>query len=293
MGLILVVCMTACAAPAAIPNAQALWDKGAYREAFASAIEAANAGDPHAEYLLGEAYRLGRSVEADQLQARNWYMRAARQGDVASAAALGALLVNMRQSRDAVPWLTLAASHNHAGATALLAAIYYTGDGADQDLILATVLMRKAAAEGSPEAKAKLAMMDDTAPPQDVSSPSPPMIASASSESPPSVQVAAALPAARIWHAVPESPSLPHVKQSKVVRIQVGAFRAAANARHALNLIAGHTTGIASSLAIVRNHGFYKLVLLADGRDSARIARARLVEIGWQHFEHAKRVTRA
>ena len=89
MGLILVVCMTACAAPAAIPNAQALWDKGAYREAFASAIEAANAGDPHAEYLLGEAYRLGRSVEADQLEARNWYMRAARQGDVASAAALG------------------------------------------------------------------------------------------------------------------------------------------------------------------------------------------------------------
>jgi len=81
-------------------------------------------------------------------------MRAARQGDVASAAALGELLVQMRQSRDAVPWLTLAASHDHAHATALLAAIYYTGDGADQDLILATSLMKKAAAEGSPEARA-------------------------------------------------------------------------------------------------------------------------------------------
>jgi len=285
--------LTACASTAAVPGAQALWDKGAYREAFAAAVEPANAGDPQAEYLLGEAYRLGRSVDPDSFQARDWYMRAARQGDVASAAALGELLVQMRQSRDAVPWLTLAASHDHAHATALLAAIYYTGDGADQDLILATSLMKKAAAEGSPEARAKLAMMDDTAPPVDVSPLSPPIAARAEAEAPSGRQLASALPAKPTWHEVPAARIPRHSGPTSVVRIQVGAFRTAANAHRALTLIAAHTAGMPSSLAIIRSHHFYRLVLFAQGQECARNARTRLVAIGWQHFSRSGRLNRA
>ena len=108
LGIILLMWLIATAAPAAVPQAQALWNQGAYRQAVASAFEPASAGDPQAQFLLGEAYRLGRSVDPDDFQARDWYLRAARQGDVASAAALGELLLHMRQSRDAVQWLAAA-----------------------------------------------------------------------------------------------------------------------------------------------------------------------------------------
>ena len=292
VGILLLLWLVASVAPAAVPEAQALWDNGSYRQAFAAASEAANRGDPQAQYLLGEAYRLGRSVDADQFQARDWYLRAARQGDVASAAALGELLVQMRQSHDAVQWLTLAASHNHARATALLAAIYYTGDGAEPDLILATSLMKKAAALGSPEAKAKLAWMDDTAPPVDVSSPLP-SAEPASPEIKSRIQDASALSDPRIGHDLHAAPPTRRFGAGRAVRLQVGAFRSAGNARRALALVASRIVGGPSSVAIIRSRGFYKLLLIADGRQSARIAQARLVEIGWQHFVRPRRMARA
>jgi hypothetical protein len=304
------------AAIAAVPNAQALWDAGNYRQAFAAAVEPAQAGDPQAEFLLGEAYRLGRSVDQDLIQAREWYARAARQGDVASAAALGELLVGMRRSSEAVPWLTLAASHNHPRATAFLAAIYYTGDGAEQDLILATSLMKKAAAEGSPEARAKLAMMDDTAAPVDVSSPEPatrsnqlamrdtaPAIqaaapapravreasAAASTLQPPAPPPAAPLP---IVPRASETASLP-VRVSYKVRTQVGAFRSAANAHRALALVSARMSGTAFHMTIVQTGGFYRVLLISDGKRSAIIARARLMRVRWQHFVPHPGVARA
>lgn len=317
------------AAIAAVPDAQAYWDAGQYRQAFAAAVEPAQAGDARAEFLLGEAYRLGRSVDPDPAQARDWYARAARQGDVASAAALGELLVGMRRSSEAVPWLTLAASHNHARATAFLAAIYYTGDGAEQDLILATTLMKKAAAEGSPEAKAKLAMMDDTATPVDVSSPEPAtrsnqlamrdvapaprsVTPKARSVEPmaPAVRQASATPARSAAQPLP-APFAPHAPEPATimarasepapalahaehkVRTQVGAFRSAANARRALRLVSAQMAGTACSMTIVHHGGLYHVLLISEGRKSARIARARLVHAGWPHFARHRDIVRA
>ena len=293
----LITLLLSTAVTAAAPNAQALWDAGNYRQAFASAFEAANAGDPRAEFLLGEAYRLGRSVDQDLLQARSWYTRAARQGDVASAAALGDLLISMRHPSEAVPWLTLAASHNHPRATASLATIYYTGDGAEQDLILATSLMKKAAAEGSPEAKARLAMMDDTAPPVDVSSPAPVthILREASAAS---VKLAQASPAPSIVHKAETAPLMARAEpnmmaraQSSImaraepsIRTQVGAFRSAANAKRALSLVSARMSGTACRVTIVQNRGYYRVLLVSEGRKFAAIARARLVKAGWQYF---------
>ena len=269
-------------AVAAVPKAQAFWDAGDYRQAFAAAFEPANAGDPQAQFLLGEAYRLGRSVDQDLLQARDWYMRAARQGDSASAAALGALLLNMRRSSEAVPWLTLAASHNHARATALLAAVYYTGDGADKDLILATSLMKKAAAQGSPEAKAKLALMDDTAPPVDVSIPaaSPMEFSDASTNPAPTPTRPIAPLIERSAFAAPVT----HSRRAYGLGIQVGAFRSGANARRVVGLMATHMSGTHYRATVLRSGGFFKVLLIAEDRRSESRARARLVRIGWQHF---------
>jgi hypothetical protein len=293
LATLLLIWLMAAAAPAAVPEAQALWDKGAFRQAIASAFEAANAGDPQAQFILGEAYRFGRAVDPDDLQARDWYLRAARQGDVSSAAALGELLLHMRQSRDAVQWLTLAASHNHARATALLAAIYYTGDGAEQDLVLATSLMKKAAALGSPEAKAKLAMMDDTAPPVDVSSPLALPVEQASRGIAGEVRVTIGSRAPLTIQRAPLTHPMKSARIDGSVAIQVGAFRSATNASRALRLVATETSGESAELSIVRSRGFYKLLLIADGRQSMRAMRIRLVEMGWQHFVRRARIIRA
>jgi TPR repeat protein len=271
-------------AVAAVPKAQAFWDAGDYRQAVAAAFEPANAGDPQAQFLLGEAYRLGRSVGQDLLQARDWYLRAARQGDSPSAAALGELLLNMRRSSEAVPWLTLAASHNHARATALLAAVYYTGDGADKDLILATSLMKKAAAEGSPEAKAKLALMDDTAPPVDVSSPAASPIEFSDASTNPAPAPAPARPTAPLIERSAFAAPVAHSRRAYGLGIQVGAFRSAANARRAAGLMAEHMSGTHYRTTVLRSGGFFKVLVIAEDRRSESLARARLVRIGWQHF---------
>jgi hypothetical protein len=283
----LLMWLVSATAVAAVPKAQAFWDAGDYRQAFAAASEPANAGDAQAQFILGEAYRLGRSVDQDLLQARDWYMRAARQGDSASAAALGELLLNMRRSTEAVPWLTLAASHNHARATALLAAIYYTGDGADKDLILATSLMKKAAAEGSPEAQAKLALMDDTAPPVDVSTPATSrMELSGVSTNPAPVFARPALSTIER----PAVATVAHPTRAYGRGIQVGAFRSAANARRAVSLMAAHMSGTHYRTTVLRSQGFFKVLLITEDRRSESLARARLVRIGWQHFGRRSRL---
>jgi hypothetical protein len=279
-------------ATASVPQAQALWDSGKYREAFAAAFEGAVQGDAQGQLLIGEAYEQGRSVTPDNIQAWNWYLRAARQGYVPAATALGRLLVRMRQSRDAVPWLTLGASHDDPNATALLAAIYATGDGADRDLILATTLMKKAAAEGSPEARAQLALMDDTAPPVDVSTPADARLAEAPPRSPAYVQVASASPKGLAVPAPRLTRSLKPMSRARTIQIQVGAFKSASNARRALTLVAARLSTSPSGLAVVRNQGFYKLVLLTSDRERATSARSRLTHIRWQHFVRSRRLIR-
>ena len=284
LGIMPLMWLTATAAAASVPEAQALWERGAYRQAVAAAFEPANANDAQAQFILGEAYRLGRSVEPDDNQAREWYLRAARRGDVPSAAALGELLLHMRQSHEAVPWLSLAASHDNPRATALLAAIYFTGDGADQNIVLATSLMKKAAALGSPEARAKLAMMGDAAPPVDVSSSPAQRAVTASQDNSARVRVASAFSDAPVRQVVRRYSPVKRRGILSAVPFQVGAFRSATNARTARQLVAARITGTSSDLMIVRNQGYYKVLVLSDGRAHADSVGVQLTKMGWQHF---------
>lgn len=294
--LLLLASLSAAASGASVPRASALWDQGDYRAAVASAFEAATEGDPQAQFILGEAYRLGRSVQPDMVQALSWYSRAARQGDLASAAALGELLVHTRQSRDAVPWLTLAASHNDARATALLATIYCTGNGADTDLVLCTSLMKKAAALGSPEAKARLAMMDDTAAPVDVSSPPPAQQAAADVRVPPVVMAKPAItagssPSGRLTSLA----TLPEHRNVaiRVSYLQVGAFRNADNARRAIAALRSRMQNAPAQYRVEQAKGFYKVWLIIDGRHATYRASARLAAIRWQYFISGHRLGHA
>ena len=61
------------------------------REALMSLKEAAALGHPPAQLQLGEFFKLGRGVERDFDQARNWYERAAEGGNILAMHRLGVM----------------------------------------------------------------------------------------------------------------------------------------------------------------------------------------------------------
>jgi TPR repeat protein len=269
--------LAAAAAGAARPNADTLWAQGDYRRAFAQSIEPAQRGDSHAQFLIGEAYRLGRSVDPNFPQAEDWYARAARQGDIAAATELGLLLASQHQYAQALPWLAIAARHGEARALCTLAAFYYNGDGVARDEALAFALMSRAAAAGLPEAQARLVTLRGLL--------SPDMQAKG----------AALVPAGMFDDTAPAPPAIsqatdPARTPGAIVRVQVGAFRSAAAAERAWTALASRVEGIGQTDHAVERAGrYYRLqARLTDG-DTARIMCGRLRAARWQHFTRADR----
>lgn len=272
---------------AAVPAADALWIKGDYRGAFAQAIEPAIHGDADAQFRIGEAYRLGRSVDPDFPQAEDWYARAARQGHVAAAAELGLLLASQHLESAALPWLTMAARHGDARALCSLAALYFNGDGVERDEPLAYALMVRAARTGLPEAKAGLAtlrtilsaeaqnrgdaLVESAIP--NIAPPPPPATIASNTLAP----LASAAPA----------PAAPIAKAGLVtpVRIQVGAYHSAAAAERAWGLLAGKVAGLGQTdHAVVRAGAVFRLQAHLPDRHAAASLCRRLKLAGCQHF---------
>jgi TPR repeat protein len=279
MGLIVLALWQSVAA-AAVPAADALWAKGDYRGAFAAAIEPAIGGNAHAQFLIGEAYRLGRSVDPNIPQAEDWYARAARQGDVGAATELGLLLASEHMEAAALPWLTLAARHGEPRALCSLAALYFNGDGVGRDEALAYALMVRAARTGLPEAKTRLATLR-TLLSDDAQNRGETLLASAIPDVPAPPPVAAtplpfasrAAPAAAAG-----SPSAP-------VRIQVGAFHTAAAAERAWALLSGRMAGLGEvDHAVVQAGAVYRLQARLPDTRAADDFCHRLRDAGWKHF---------
>jgi TPR repeat protein len=253
---------------AAVPAADAAWAKGDYRTAFAEAIEPAIRGDAHAQFLIGEAYRLGRSVDPNFPLAEQWYARAASQGDAGAAAELGLLLASQHLESTALPWLTIAAQHGDARATFALAAIYYNGDAVPRDDARAFALMSRAAAAGLPAAQAGLSTLRMVLPP-DVQAKGTALIASVLSPlGENQIAAAPARPSASPSRSSSGTAALP-------VRLQLGAYRSAGAAERAWTLLAGQVDGLARiGHAVVRAGAVYRLqAQLPDGRAAADFCR--------------------
>src|SRR4051794_275704 len=58
------------------------WQKGDYANAVAIWRPMAEAGDPDAQFNLGQAYRLGRGVKISLSQSQQWFEKAGSQGHV-------------------------------------------------------------------------------------------------------------------------------------------------------------------------------------------------------------------
>ena len=266
-------------ATAAVPAANVLWQKGDYRGAFAQAIEPAIRGDAHAQFLIGEAYRLGRSVDPNFPLAQDWYARAARQGHIGAATELGLLLAGQHLDQAALPWLTMAAQRGEPRALCSLAALYYNGDGIARDEPLAYALMLRAARAGLPEATLRLATLQTLLSPE-IQHRGEALIASAiPSVTLPPVAVAAREPAAG---SVPRSAS---ATATTPIRIQIGAFRSAAAAEQAWSLLAGRVEGLSLTDHLVVQAGpVFRLQARLPDRKAADDFCRQLEAAGWQHF---------
>jgi len=270
-------------ANAAVPAADALWQKGDYRGAFAQAIEPATRGDARAQFLIGEAYRLGRSVDPNFPLAQDWYARAARQGNVSAATELGLLLASQHLDQAALPWLTMAAQHGEPRALCSLAALYYNGRGISRDEPLAYALMSRAAQSGLPEAKLRLATLHTLLSPE-TQHRGDALIGRAIPDVPlPPAPAATRAPA--LHDALRPTIATTSALAVRAVRIQVGAYRSAAAAEQAWSQLVRRVAGLhATDHAVVRAGTVFRLQARLRDRNAADDFRRRLEAAGWQHF---------
>jgi uncharacterized protein len=94
-----------------------------------------------AQFNLGQLYANGQGVPQDYVQARQWWEKAAAQGDANAQVSLGALYDNgqgvPKNYKTAVYWFRLSANQGNAMALTNLGLMYEGGNGVPQDVVLA------------------------------------------------------------------------------------------------------------------------------------------------------------
>lgn len=163
----LVGTIMACAVGAAMPALADVkagvdaWQQGDYARAVAEWRPLAQAGDPDAQFNLGQAYKLGRGVPVDLPVAMEWFRKAAAQGHERASDNYGLLLFQQGRRQDAMPYIRASADRGEPRAQYILGTALFNGDLAPKDWVTAYALMSRAAAAGLDQAKASLATMDN------------------------------------------------------------------------------------------------------------------------------------
>ena len=143
------------------------WQQGNYANAVAIWRPLAEAGDPDAQFNLGQAYRLGRGIPTNVAESKAWFERAAAQGHVDAATTLGLLLFQTGEQAAGLKWLKVAAEQDEPRALLVYGTALYNGDGVTQDPVLGYAYVRRAAAQGLAPAKETLAQLDSIMSAQD------------------------------------------------------------------------------------------------------------------------------
>ena len=116
-------------------------NRGDYATALREWRPLAEQGDALAQYNLGVLYRKGRGVPQDDVQARQWYAKAAAQGLAKAQFNLGTLYFNgegvAKDYQQALRWFRLAADQGEALAQTKIAIMYDEGQGVPQDIVQA------------------------------------------------------------------------------------------------------------------------------------------------------------
>ncbi|HEX8418847.1 MAG TPA: SPOR domain-containing protein [Sphingomonas sp.] len=243
LGTMLATAMTVViAAPAAAQTANAsevklgvdAWASGDYAAAVARWRPSALAGDPDAQFNLGQAYKLGRGVPLDGAAAQEWFLKAAKQGHQQAEDNYGLALYTAGRKSDAVSWLEKSVARGEARSELVLGTMLFNGDGIARDVPRAYSLMTLASQKGLKSASETLSQMDQYISAGDREKgvrllAGSPAIAPTPKPTPTPVRVAAAKPPvtptpAKIAKATPKP------TPQGAWRIQLGAFRDRANA---------------------------------------------------------------
>ena len=140
------------------------WSRGDWPAAIAEWQGPASAGDPDAMFNMGQAYRLGRGVPADQAKALDYFARAAEKGHIQAADIYGLLLFQNGQREAALPYIQDAARRGDPRAQYLLGIAHFNGDIVTRDWVRAYALVSLANGQGLPQAAPALAEMDQHIP---------------------------------------------------------------------------------------------------------------------------------
>lgn len=146
-------------APVAAPTIKAgveKWRAGDYVGAVAIWQPFAAAGDADALFNLGQAYKLGRGVDADSAAARDYYRKAAVKGHLPAQANLGIALFQAGEKPEAIKWLKTAADRGEARAQYVLGIAAFNGDGVPRSQSLGYGYLLRAQASGLPQAATAL-----------------------------------------------------------------------------------------------------------------------------------------
>jgi TPR repeat protein len=151
-------------------DAQAALGRRDYTSALRLFSQAANQGNPAAEYNLGRLYAEGQGVPVNPAAAAVWFRKAADQGNPGAQYNLGLLYQEGRGVRRdparAAAWQLKAANQGYADAEGRLAAMYETGDGVPADQAEAARWYRQAAGHGDASATLDLALINAEGPPK-------------------------------------------------------------------------------------------------------------------------------
>lgn len=142
------------------------WQAGDFPKAVAEWRGPATAGDPDAQFNLGQAYKLGRGVPLDPNAALDWYRKAAASGHEQAQATLGLLLFQGGKREEAMTWLKKAADQGEARAQYVVGTAYFNGDLMPKDWARAYALMTRAKAQNIGAATTSLAQMEQVIPEQ-------------------------------------------------------------------------------------------------------------------------------
>ncbi|WP_312846627.1 SPOR domain-containing protein [Sphingopyxis sp. PET50] len=154
----------AAAAAPTVKDGVDLWEAGNPQQAVSIWRPLALAGDPDAQFNLGQAYKLGRGVPADLAQAETWYRRAAKQGHLQAEDNLGLVLFTANRRNEAMPFITRSAARGEPRAQYVLGTAMFNGDLAAQDWPRAYALTKRASDAGLGIASARLAQLDSLIP---------------------------------------------------------------------------------------------------------------------------------
>ena len=139
--------------------AEAYFRRGNFAQAYLIGLPVAQAGDPRAQFLLGNLSFIGRPpVARDHKEAMRWYTKAASRGHAEAQFALAQAYARGDgvpvDTRRSIHWLTQAADSGHVTAMMSLARLHDDGVAAPRDRAAATEWVRKAAERGDPRAQA-------------------------------------------------------------------------------------------------------------------------------------------